>query len=296
MVNKKKKVIVLGATGMLGGAVYSVLKNKYSLVLTVKDLEEVKLLDKAYGGVEKHQTKNFDLDFIYQDYIDKKSFSRSYLNSFLNEVGDIDYVINAIGVTIPFSLKNPAVTFFINSAFPHIMANIFGYKFIHITTDCVYDGKKDYPYNEKSIKTPLDIYGLSKSLGEPQNCLTLRTSIFGRELSSFTGLLEWFLKQEGKTISGFTNHFWNGITAKEFGFVCDKIIFSPDKYPKTGLYHIFSDKVSKHDMLLSFKKKYNVSCEIKENSKPQTNRTLSTIYDFNSQLEIPSFAKMLEDL
>ena len=291
-----KKVLILGATGMLGSAIYSILKDKYSLVLTARDLEEVKLLDKVYGGVEEHQTKSFDLKFIYQDYIDKKSFSGSYLDSFLNEVGDVDYIINAIGITIPFSLKNPAITFFINSAFPHIMADIFGYKFIHITTDCVYDGKNNYPYNEESTKTPLDVYGLSKSLGEPKNCLTLRTSIFGKELTNFTGLLEWFLKQEGKIISGFTNHFWNGVTTKEFSLVCDKVMSNPDKYQKTGLYHIFSNTISKHEMLLKFKEKYNIACEIKEDHNPQLNRTLSTVYDFNSKLEIPSFDKMLEEL
>ena len=291
-----KKVLILGATGMLGSAVYSELKDKHNLILTARGLKGIKLLEKMYGGIEKHQVENFDLNFIYQDYVDKKSFLGSYLNSFLNKIGDVDYVINAIGITIPFSLKNPGITFFINSAFPHILANILGRKFIHITTDCVYDGKKDYPYNEKSTKTPLDIYGLSKSLGEPKNCLTLRTSIFGRELLNFTGILEWFLKQEGKTISGFTNHFWNGVTTKEFGSVCDKIISCPEMYPKTGLYHVFSDVVSKHEMLLKFKKKYDINCKIKEDSDPRLNRTLSTVYDFNSRLEIPSFDKMLEDL
>jgi len=291
-----KKVLILGATGMLGSAVYSELKDKHNLVLTTRDLEEVRLLEKVYGGTEKHQIENFDLSFVYQDYIDKKSIPGTYLDSFLSKVGDVDYIVNAIGITIPFSLKNPGITFFINSAFPHIMANIFGYKFIHITTDCVYNGKDNYPYNEESTKTPLDIYGLSKSLGEPKNCLTLRTSIFGRELLSFTGILEWFLRQEGKTISGFTNHFWNGITTKEFGSVCDRIISYPEMYPKTGLYHVFSNIVSKHEMLLKFKEKYSIDCEIEEDSNPELNRTLDTVYNFNSRLKIPSFDKMLEDL
>ena len=272
-----KKVLILGATGMLGSAVYSVLKDKHNLILTTRDLRDIKFLNSTYGEVEKHQIKNFDLKFVYRDYINKNSFSGNYLSSFLSEVGDIDYVVNAIGITIPFSLNDPTLTFFINSAFPHIMADIFGYKFIHITTDCVYNGKSDYPYNEKSIKTPLDIYGLSKSLGEPKNCLTLRTSIFGRELVGFTGLLEWFLKQEGKTISGFANHFWNGITAKEFGIVCDKIISFPEKYPKIGLYHIFSETISKYEMLLRFKEKYGLDCNIEKDFNLKRNRTLNTV-------------------
>ena len=290
-----KKVLLLGASGMLGSAVYDVLKDKYNLILSFRDLEEASLLDEKYGGVNKHQAEEFDLKFVYQDYLDKKGPCGPYFNSFLERVEEVDYVINAIGITIPFSLKNPALTFFINSAFPYILSAIFKHRLIHITTDCVYSGKQGYPYDENSLKTPVDIYGASKALGEPTDCLTFRTSIIGRELQSFTGLLEWFLQQQGKTIKGFTKHFWNGITTKEFGRVCDRIMSEPEKYPKVGLYHIFSTTISKYDMLVKFKEKFNINCEIEKDEGPEINRTLATIYDFNKKLKIPSFDEMLND-
>jgi len=291
-----KKILILGATGMLGSAVYGVLKDKYHLVLAVRDLKKIKLLEKAYGDVENHQVVEFDAVEVYKDFVNKKGYPGDYLSDFLKKVGEVDYVINAVGITIPFSLENEALTFFINSALPHILAQQFGEKLIHITTDCVYNGKEGFPYDENSQKTPVDIYGLSKSLGEPTNCLTLRTSIIGRELEGFTGLLEWFLQQEGKEVVGFAEHYWNGITTKEFGKICDKIISEPDKYPKKGIYHIFSTTVSKYEMLLKFKEKFGVNCLIKKDHEHKLNRTLSTVYDFNKQLNIPPFEKMLEEL
>jgi len=291
-----KKVLLLGATGMLGSAVYDVLKDKYNLILSIRDKDKIDLLDKTYSGVEKHKVVEFDASILYKDFLEKKGYPSDYLSNFLKEVGEINYVINAVGVTIPFSLENQTLTFFINSAFPHILADKFGKKLIHITTDCIYNGKEGFPYDENSSKTPVDIYGLSKSLGEPTNCLTIRTSIIGRELKGLTGFLEWFLNQKEKSVNGFANHFWNGVTTKQFGKICDEIITNPEKYPREGLYHIFSNSVSKYEMILKFKEKYNIDCEIKKDEEQELNRTLSTIYDFNEKLNIPSFDKMIEEL
>ncbi len=199
-----KRVLLLGATGMLGSAVYGVLNKKYDLILGVRNTDKLALLEKAYGGTSRHTVLPFDADLIYQDYTARKGAPGEYLTEFLRRAGKVEHVINAIGVTIPFSLREPALTFFINGALPHILAQSFGEKLIHITTDCVYDGKEGFPYNEESLKSPTDVYGLSKSLGEPTCCLTIRTSIIGRELDGMTGLLEWFLKlRSNHGIAGF---------------------------------------------------------------------------------------------
>lgn len=292
----KKKILLLGASGMLGSAVYDVLKEKYNLILTFRNLEEASILNKRYGGADNHRAEKLDLEYMYQDYFNKAGCPGDYFRNFLKRMGEVDYVINAVGITIPFSFKNPTLTFFINSAFPHILANIFEGNLIHITTDCVYNGKEGFPYDENSPHSPIDIYGLSKSLGDSTNCLTLRTSIVGRELQSLTGLLEWFLQQEGKTIKGFTQHFWNGITTKQFGKICDRIMQEREKFPESGIFHIFSNTLSKYDMLLKFREKYNIDCKIIPDDSTGINRTLTTIYPLCSQLQIPSFDEMLKEL
>lgn len=291
-----KKVLLLGATGMLGSAVYGVLRQKYDLILGVRNLERLALLEKAHGGTAAHQILPFDAAPIYQDYIAKKGDRGGYLTECLRRAGDVDHVINAIGVTIPFSLRDPASTFFVNGALPHTLARAFGERLIHITTDCVYSGKEGFPYDENSSKSPTDLYGLSKSIGEPAECLTIRTSIIGRELDGFTGLLEWFLQQEGKTITGFAKHYWNGVTTKQFGKLCDKIMQTPDSYPRHGIYHVFSTVVSKYEMLLAFQRKFGIHCTIKADNENKLNRSMTSVKELNRLLQVPSFSDMLEDL
>jgi len=296
-----KKVLLLGATGMLGSAVYKVLRDKYDLTITARDTAKLGLLgshltkDAELGVGVAYRFTEFDAEKMMADYTAKQG--SSYFDKFVYDVGDVDYVINAIGVTIPFSLKNPGLTFFVNSALPYLLARRYGRRLIHITTDCVYSGTDDgAPYDEDSPLSPNDIYGLSKSLGEPKNCLTIRTSIIGPELSGHTGLLGWFLTnaKPGAVLNGFTDHLWNGITTHQFGVVCDKIM-SAGRLDH-GLFHVFANPVSKYEMLLAFKERFERRCEIKPAAGNPVVRTLSTVYEFNDWLEIPTFQKMVREL
>ena len=291
-----KRVLLLGATGMLGSAVYGVLHKKYDLILGVRNVDKLALLEKAYGGTTRHTVLPFDGALVYQDYAARKGAPGEYMTEFLRRAGEVEHVINAIGVTIPFSLQEPGLTFFINGALPHLVAQAFGERLIHITTDCVYNGKEGFPYNENSSKSPTDVYGLSKSLGEPTGCLTIRTSIIGRELGGLTGLLEWFLQQEGKTITGFAEHYWNGITTQQFGKLCDQIMQSPGTFPRRGVYHVFSTVVSKYEMLLAFQRKYRVRCTIEADKENKLNRSMTSVKELNGMLRVPSFSEMLETL
>jgi dTDP-4-dehydrorhamnose reductase len=291
-----KRVLLLGATGMLGSAVYGVLKDKYDLLLAVRNPDKVSLLERVYGGTSRHPVLPFDAAAIYEDCVAKQGYPGPYLADFLQRVGKVDHVINAIGVTIPFALRDPSVTFFVNGSLPHLLASAFGERLIHITTDCVYNGIEGYPYDEYSPKSPPDVYGHSKSLGEPTECLTIRTSIIGRELDGFTGLLEWFLQQEGKAISGFAEHYWNGITTKQFGQLCDRIMTSPAEFPRNGVYHVFSTPISKYEMLLAFQRKYRVRCKIQPKTDKKLNRILTTRKRLNAMLRVPSFEEMVAAL
>ena len=294
----KKKVLLLGADGMLGSMVYNVLKDKYDLILALRSKDTLPNLEKAYGGTDKHRIYEFDFNLIYQDYLKGfKDLKQSPgFKNFINDIGQVDALINCVGIIIPNSLKDPANTFFINSALPHLLSSVFKEKMIHPTTDCVFNGLEGFPYDENSKASPTDLYGLSKWLGEPKDCLTLRTSIIGPEISGFYSLLEWFKKQSGQTAKGFGRHFWNGITTKEFGKICDKIIENREAYPKNGLFHIFSTTLSKYEMLLKFKEKYNIDCNIVEDGSAGINRTLSTVNPLCLKLQIPSFDEMLKEL
>jgi len=245
----KKTIAITAPTGMLGSMVYKVLKDRHKLILIYRNEEKLKILNEVYGWIDDHRKVQFDFKDVYQDYLE--GFSKDTIGSntkkLVEQVGEVDGFINCAGLTKPHSLKDPTQTFFINGALPHILSNIYKEKFIHITSDCAYHGLGGAPYDERAPKNPNDFYGLSKVLGEPsERSLVLRTSIIGPEIAEFVLLISWFKKQEGKTIQGFANHFWNGITTREFAKICDKIISNRDAYPAAGLFHVFSTDVSKY--------------------------------------------------
>lgn len=271
------RILLLGSTGMLGHEIYKTLREKYDVLATDRT--------------------QFNADILMDNYAHKDG---TYFRDFVKRIGNVDCVINAIGITIPYAMHDPAKTFFVNSALPHILAREYGSRLIHITTDCVYSGiDGDAPYSELSGLSPKDIYGLSKSLGEPENCLTIRTSIIGRELRGHNGLLEWFFyaAKTGIPIEGYTDHLWSGITTHQFALICDKIIEGRGSlWPWTGLFHVFSDSISKYDMLVAFKKHFDVSCDIRPVSGRPVDRRLTTCKWFNYSLNIPTFQQMLEEM
>lgn len=294
-----KTAAIIAPTGMLGSAVYAQLKDHYKLILVLRDLKKLEELDKYYGGISMHQTVTIDSDGIYQDYLNgfhTAAISPS-VKKLMDEIGPVDAVINCAGITNRYSAQKPLEAMFVNGALPHILSYHYGSKLIHITTDCVYDGIKGAPYDETSPPNPTDIYGMSKLLGEPkQHSLVFRTSIIGPEISGFVSLLEWVKQQEGKTIKGFTNHLWNGITTKEFGNICDKIISNRDAFPRSGLFHIFSNEVTKYEMVTRLKEKYGVNVNIEPAESNPIDRRLGSVHDIYKKLQIPSFDEMIERL
>ena len=118
--------------------------------------------------------------------------------------------------------------------------------------NCVYDGLEG-KYDENSEHNAKDVYGKTKSLGEPKNATTIRTSIIGDEINNKKSLVEWVKSNKDKTVFGYTNHHWNGVTCLQFAKICRHIIdnnlywkgvrhvVSPTTVTKEGLVNMISD-------------------------------------------------------
>ena len=192
-------------------------------------------------------------------------------------------IINCCGI-IPqkFEQKNENLKMYIrvNTLFPHKLAEFskeFNCKLIHITTDCVYDGTLGN-YKESESHNPSNIYGTTKSLGEPENVTVIRTSIIGEELNSKKSLIEWLISRKKTKINGFKNHYWNGITCLTLANIIEKII--RENIFWNGVKHIFSpDSVSKYELCKYINEIYNLEIEINEFEDDQSrNMTLSSNY------------------
>ncbi len=268
------KVAILGQTGMLGHVVERVFK-------------------KEWGA-------------------DVAGFGRPALDVYprkLNDVGTklssllgmgTDYVINCIGAIKPTfsSASDLSIPIYTNAVFPHQLATwgeLTKTKIIHITTDCVYSGYKGQ-YTEIDPHDALDIYGKSKSLGEPANAMVIRTSIFGPEYGGRKrSFLEWVKQQRDKEVSGFTNHYWNGLTTVELAHALLDIVAS-DVWTQ-GLFHVFSEDVSKYDMVTQISEAYNLNIQVNPlDTDLCIDRTLRSEEDLNEFLQPAAFSNMLYDL
>jgi dTDP-4-dehydrorhamnose reductase len=166
---------------------------------------------------------------------------------------------------------------------------------IHVSTDCVFSGRKGN-YREDDPSDAEDLYGKTKYLGEvhESHCVTLRTSMIGRELSRKQGLLEWFLSQRGR-VQGFKNALFSGFTTLELSRIIDKIL---TEHPgKGGLYHVSSDPISKFDLLTLIKRKMGLRIEIMPAEEPRLDRSLdSTRFRSEFKYTPPTWEEMIEEL
>ncbi|BCS83198.1 dTDP-4-dehydrorhamnose reductase [Cotonvirus japonicus] len=263
------KIIVFGSNGMLGN---------YMVSYFNKTTNVVKIDRTIFDAFE---SSNEDLLLTLQKY----------------QSNEPTFVINCIGI-IPQrnDLDQTRKYIKINSLFPHLLANCcekLNYKMIHVSTDCVYDGKTGN-YNENSVHDETNIYGISKSLGEPTNCCVIRTSIIGEEINNKKSLLEWVRSQNNKEIGGFTNHFWNGVTCLQLAKIINYMLINNIYWQ--GVKHIFSPNiVSKYQLIKDIIKIYDLNIIVKENFTPQTvDKTLTSIYP--NFITIPTIREQIEDL
>lgn len=83
-----------------------------------------------------------------------------------------DYLVNAAAYTaVDKAETEPDLAYSINATAPKIMAEAaekIKAKFLHISTDYVFDGRKNTPYLETDLTNPLGVYGQSKLRGEEE--------------------------------------------------------------------------------------------------------------------------------
>ena len=230
------RVLVLGATGMLGHRLVAELRTRCEVVATVRGDPPagVPFFEGAHlvGGISAE-----DFDTV------------------VKAIGDTrpEAVVNCIGIVKQLAAAKDSVSSIaVNALFPHRLARLCrtaGARLIHLSTDCVFAGTKGTPYTEADNPDPIDLYGRTKLLGEVTGAdgLTLRTSIVGRELRNRTGLIEWFLSNRGGEVRGYTRALYTGLTTN----VCARLIGDLlTRYPTmTGVWQVAAEPISKYDLL-----------------------------------------------
>ena len=173
--------------------------------------------------------------------------------------GKYDTVINCIGVLNQFAENNHALAAFLNSYFPHFLAQTTegtDTQVIHMTTDCVFSGKKG-SYTEHDLRDGETFYDRSKALGEldDEKNLSLRNSIVGADINpKGIGLLNWFMNNttgENPVVNGYTKAMWTGQCTYQLA----KTMEAAAKERANGLVNAVPDTdISKYELLKLFNK------------------------------------------
>lgn len=230
-------ILIIGSTGMLGSAV-----TKYLSKSTNKIIESN---TSGKSIVLTNTCIKFDIE------------KQKIPDLFPFDFGEPDFVINCSGLikhkideTSPELIER---AYKVNSYFPNELSefcNSLDTKIIQIATDCVFTGSTG-GYAENSNHDAKDVYGDSKSKGEiaAKNMMVLRCSVIGREYNSHVELMDWILNHPvGSKISGFTNHYWNGLTTLHFARIVSGIIES--EIFESGTHHVLPvDSVSKFELI-----------------------------------------------
>jgi dTDP-4-dehydrorhamnose reductase len=211
-----------------------------------------------------------------------------------------EVIMNCIGITKRKPEANDvAKMFLVNARFPHHLARWAGdngARVIHFSTDCVFDGA-DGNYSERSVVTAPDLYGQTKYFGELDydHCLTIRTSMIGREMTGRTELLEWFLAQQGKRVHGYKNARYSGLTTLTMAALLPRIIY--DHPQLCGRYQIAGPAITKHDLLCQIRDAFAVDVEIVPDETFHCDRTMqSHKFSEATGITIPSWNEMLAEL
>jgi dTDP-4-dehydrorhamnose reductase len=284
-------VLVLGATGMLGHMVHAYLCERDDIDITATARNPEEAADLGVGGVINRYDASFNNIGGFLDAMNVSPW------------GQPDYIINCIGVIKPrineMDPHSVQKALAINSIFPRSLAEYCednGIKLIHITTDCVFSGHIQTNYSEFNRHDAADVYGKSKSLGEAPDCMVIRTSIIGPEVSGKYSLLEWVKSQKGNEVNGYTNHQWNGMTTLQFAKCCHQII-QKNLWQK-GIFHLPSpDSVTKAELVRIISDVYDLNVTVKPFTSPEPcNRKLSSVLQLEDRLDIPTIRQQVEAL
>ncbi len=269
------KVLIIGSNGMAGHLIsdYLSLNSMFEIIRVARNRDNKKT--------------NYEID----------ATNFNAIETLISELKP-NFVINAIGILNADAENNPDKAVLMNSYFPHLLAKICdknGSILIHISTDCVFNGKKG-DYLEQDFKDGEGFYAQSKALGEInyKNHITIRTSIIGPDLkSNGIGLLNWVLSQKD-IINGYTEAYWGGVTTLELAKAIEFLIKNTNVH--LNLFHLTnSKKISKYKLIKTIIEVFHLEINLLANSEYKLDKSLISTNKIDGY-QVPSYQIMVHEM
>jgi dTDP-4-dehydrorhamnose reductase len=164
-----------------------------------------------------------------------------------------DYLVNASAYTaVDKAETEPDLAYSINATAPKIMAESaekIQAKFLHISTDYVFDGRKNTPYLETDLTNPLGVYGQSKLRGEEEiktvnsQAIILRTAwVYGSYGKSNFVKTMLRLGKEREELKVVVDQVGSPTWAKDIAAAITHLLINADNPP--GIYNFTNSGVA----------------------------------------------------
>ena len=235
------KILVTGGNGQLAQCLKDVVKNDDELDVDFQDLPAL-------------------------DITNKQQLESYFLNN------EFDYCINCAAYTaVDLAEEQSDLAYAVNGDGPKNLAEVckkYQVKFLHISTDFVFDGKKQTPYIETDMPNPLGAYGASKWQGERyiqevmQDYFIIRTSWLYSEYGNNFMKTMLRLSETRDEISVVSDQIGSPTYAVDLAEVLIKIILSSST--NYGIYHYSnSGTISWYDFAVEIFKLFGKKIEVR---------------------------------
>jgi len=264
LTHQSTNILILGASGMLGGALFAQLPKVCARCKTIGTVRSGSPAPQLHDNVKLvHLQDVFDRDALLE----------------VMRGNEVNVVINAIGLIKQIGKSLTKSDFVrVNAWLPHYLMELcdeVGARFIEVSTDCVFTGSKGH-YSEDDTPDARDIYGVSKLLGEVTdnpNAVTIRTSIIGHESGRAASLIDWFLSTSGE-VKGYEKAIFSGFpTAYLAQIIGQYIIPNP---ALNGLYHVSAEPIDKFALLCLVAEKYKHNVKLVADADLVIDRSLDS--------------------
>ncbi len=216
------KILITGASGLLG----------FNLSLQMHSAHEI-------IGVDRSSLANTPFPIIKTDLLDTDAIPR-----ILDESQPDALIHCAANANVDACELDPSNAATLNAVLPGQLASACldrNIRFLHISTDAVFDGMKEGIYTEDDAPNPLGVYAQTKLDGEyaaldaNPNAAIARVNFFGWSLSGKRSLAEFFVNNlgAGKNVNGFDDVYFCPLFV---GDLADTLIGVLEK-SLSGLYH-----------------------------------------------------------
>jgi dTDP-4-dehydrorhamnose reductase len=227
------KILVTGASGLLG------------LNFSLMDWGNHTIV-----GVDRSKLADTPFELLKADLLAPQAVNRIF-----ETVGPDAVIHTAANANVDSCESDPDGARRLNAELPGELAASaarMGVRFIHISTDAVFDGTQDGVYTENDTPNPLGIYARTKLDGERNvlsansKAIVARVNFFGWSLSGTRSLSEFFYNKlsAGEQCNGFTDVYFCPLFV---GDLAETLLRMLDK-SLSGLYHVVGSEVlSKYD-------------------------------------------------